>query len=161
MSVDELLKWVPIGVASFAGISLFFSGRSLNFNTINFRKSQLTEQIRLTEGILNDIRDLEDKENDEQDKLEWGRKFFNIIEWLSFLINNEHIQDEKLIDFIRSPIHAWHRDWFTNSTYIEDRTRDDPTEYEEFKKLHKRFKEENNWNDCLCSCCNPQEQNKT
>ena len=156
MSVDELLKWVPIGVAIFAGIGLFLSARSLNLNTISFRKSQLTEEIRLTEGILNDIRDLDDKEDGEQDKLEWGRKFFNTIEWLSFLINNEHIQDEKLIDFFRSPIHAWHRDWFTNPTYIEDKTRDDPTEYEEFKKLHKRFKKEKNWKDCKCNDCNPE-----
>jgi hypothetical protein len=124
-------------------------------------ESRKTEEIRLTEGILNDIRDLDDKEENEKDKLEWGRKFFNTIEWLSFLINNKHITDKKLIDFFKSPIHNWHRDWFTNSSYIDDKTRDDPTEYEEFKKLYKTFKEEMDWNDCMCSCCKIQEENET
>lgn len=154
MSVDDLLTWAPIVASGFAGGGLVIAA-------INLWKSRKTEEIRLTEGILNDIRDLEDKEEKEKDKLEWGRKFFNIIEWLSFLINNDHITDKKLINFFKPTIHAWHRDWFTNPTYIENKTRDDPTEYEEFKKLHERFKKEKNWNDCLCSCCNPQEENKT
>jgi len=152
MSVDDVVKWVPILVPSAGAI---IGGAGLFINACSFIKSRKLEEIRLAESIFKDIRDFEDRIDnidDKEEKLEWGRKFFNVIEWLSFLINNNHINDEKLVDYFKDDIKVWHKEWFTYD-YLEKRFRDDKNTYEEFRKLYSRFKKEEQWNDCKCSDC--------
>ena len=108
-----------------------------------------------TEGILNDIRDIDDKEENEKDKLEWvenslthlnGCLFFSII--ITLVI-------KKLTEFVTPSIRVWHRDWFTDNNYVVENTRTDEEQYEDFKKLYRNLKKEQNWNDCECSECHP------
>jgi hypothetical protein len=148
MSVDDVLKWVPVGVAGFAGVSLLINARS-------FRRTRKLEQIKLAESILKDIRDLEEKIDEIKDKIhlqDWGRKFFNIVEWLSFLINNHHINDKTLINYFKPSYKTWHEEWF-NYEYLEKDLRDDKKTYEEFRKLFDHFRMGENWKDCKCCDC--------
>jgi hypothetical protein len=152
MSVDDVVRGVQIIVGIFAGIALVVNAQS-------FWKSRKTEQIRLSESILKDIRDSEDqidkliKDNaSKEDKQEWGRRFFNTVEWLSFLINNKHITEQTLIDFYKPSFKMWHEEWF-NHDYLEKDYRDNKKNYEEFRKLYDYFRMDENWKDCKCSDC--------
>ena len=146
MPLDDPAFWVSTFVGGFAGGSLFVN----MFHFIKYRKA---EELHLTESVMKDIRDLEGKRDSEQDKIEWGRNFFNTIEWFSFLINKNHIRDKKVIEFFKSAMHMWHKDYFNDETYIDKKTRENKEDYEEFRELHTRFRLEENWKDCTCCDC--------
>lgn len=154
--LNGLYYWAPTGIAFFAGITL-------GLNAWHFIKTRKTEEIRLTESILKDLRDFEEKrpklEDDPGSRHEWGRQYFNAIEWLSFLINNKYINDKKLIDYFKHDVKAWHEKWFVYD-YLQQHLRDGKEYYEEFRKLFMRFKKEEKWKDCKCSDCAEEDKPK-
>ncbi len=154
--LNGLYYWAPTGIAFFAGITL-------GINAWSFFRTRKTEEIRLTESILKDLRDFEEKrpilEANAGSRHEWGRQYFNAIEWLSFLINNKYVNDKKLIDYFKHDVKKWHEKWFTND-YLEKRLIDGKEYYEEFRKLFKKFKKEENWKDCKCSDCAEEDKPK-
>jgi hypothetical protein len=133
--LDEIIQGLEIIASSAAAIGLVFIG-------ISFRRAKQTEETQFTESIFKDIRSFEDEEEKipAQDKKEWARKFFNTIEWLSFLINNNRIKDGKLIEFFRPGVLVWYEEWFCDEVYVDKSSWEDDGEYTEFKKLYRKFK---------------------
>ncbi len=160
MSEVNILDWI-LAIVAFIGAGI--GGGGLLINARSFRKTRKLEEVRLTESILKDLRDFEEKMpsiNTDKDRLEWGRQYFNAIEWLSFLINYKHINDKKLIDYFKHDVKAWHERFFTYQ-YLDKRYRDGKDYYEEFRKLFTRFKKEEGWKDCKCSDCVEEDKPKS
>lgn len=135
MSFDAIATWIgPIAAAG----GLIFTGLQLRVNN-------KTNQLEILETVYKDIKDLEQKYYDEyEDKSEknvksWDYQFFNQLEWFSFLINEKKLKDKKLINYFKPAIIGWYDNMFIDN--FDKTVVDDPKQFEEFKKLYKKFKE--------------------
>ena len=66
--------------------------------------------------------------------------FFNTIEYLAFLINNDFVGDPRLESFFRRAFVFWYEELFKKH---DSSAEQDPNQYEEFKKLYRRLKANN------------------
>src|SRR5437867_5022165 len=136
------------GVA--AAIGLGFAARILVHQ-------QKQDQVKLIESVFKDVRDLQREYAEEKRKpqtadiygmdfdsfsRDWDSRFFNTLEWLSFLINSRHVKDKKLINYFRPSIIAWYDEVFAKHASAD--VINDPTQYEEFKKLYRKLKRQSN-----------------
>jgi hypothetical protein len=129
---------VIAGIA--AGIGLYFTART-------FRHQQQQAQVRMIENVFNDIRDMEKElsnipESTMPDKAhrDWDSRFFNTLEWLSFLINERQVRHSKLIGFFKESIIAWYENVFLLNALEDEKT--DEKQYPELKKLYRKLKEQ-------------------
>ena len=108
------------------------------------RKNNKTKQLEILESVYKDIKALEQRYYDEYDGKEgkdvktWDFQFFNQIEWLSFLINEKKLKDKKLVNFFKPAISDWYDNMFVK--HWEKSVIEDEKQFEEFKKLYKKFK---------------------
>ncbi|MFZ0895865.1 MAG: hypothetical protein WAZ77_15330, partial [Candidatus Nitrosopolaris sp.] len=65
--------------------------------TINtFSWAKRADQIKLAEGVFKDLREMQRELHREGfDSSDWDARFFNTLEWFSFLINEKTIKDTK------------------------------------------------------------------
>lgn len=129
------------GIAAAAG--LFFTAR-----TLIHQKKQ--DEIKLIESVFKDVRELEKELSEKTAKLvpddvnyakaisDWDSRFFNTLEWLSFLINEHEVKNEKLVGFFKPAIIAWYDNVFAK--HSSDAVKKDPEQYPELKKLYQQFK---------------------
>ncbi len=135
MSFETTATW--IGAIAAAG--------GLLFNGYQIRANNKTKQLEILETVYRDIKALEQRyydgyeDNPEKNVQSWDYQFFNQLEWFSFLINENKLKDKKLIDFFKPAIIGWYEDMFVKHFNKSDV--DDPKQFEEFKKLYKKFKE--------------------
>lgn len=134
--LDYFILLIPSIIAS---IAVCYSVLTLQ----EFKKSQ---QFNTVNTILGDINELEgeiplifqlqtDKKNNEQTDVSLSQllsRLFNKLDWLSYLVNDNQINDESLKDYVIPTIQDYY-----NGIYTEYATDDmkKESEYKEFKKL--------------------------
>jgi hypothetical protein len=69
---------------------------------------------------------------------QWYSRLFNTLNWLSFMINEKMITDNKLIQHMRPVITRYYEDMFVKNVSVEER---DSKFYQEFTKLYQTIKE--------------------
>lgn len=126
---------------------------ALIFTAQTFLKSRKTNQLRLIEGIFKDIRGLQAElmviKNqpiiDDQElpgerntrQSDWDSRFFNTLEWYSFLVNENYVKDKKMIGFFDDAIIDWYENIFLKHM---KKAIDNPKQFPEFEKLYQRLK---------------------
>ena len=117
---------------------------ALYYTVITFKRSKELDQIRVTETIFNDIRQL-DRElsklrscsQDDQVRKELYSRILNTVDWLSFLINTKVITDRRMILYMKPTLIQYYQDTFVQSILADERY---SNSYHQFKKLYQRMK---------------------
>jgi hypothetical protein len=117
---------------------------ALYYTVITFKRSKELDQIRVTETIFNDLRQL-DRElstlqsdsHDDQGRNELYSRILNTVDWLSFLINTKVITDRRMIAYMKSTLIQYYEDTFIQNMLTDERY---SNSYHQFKKLYQRMK---------------------
>jgi len=150
MSLAEVGQYIYDNPALIAGIA---AGIGLYFTAAALRHQQKQAQFKMAESVYRDLRELEKElsqipPRDPTEHVDvkyneairdWDSRFFNTLEWFSFLINVREIRNKKLVDYFKPSIIAWYEQIFLKNAGNE--VVNDPNQYEELKKLYKKFKE--------------------
>ena len=71
----------------------------------------------------------------------WNSRLFNTLEWYSFLVNQQQINDKNILKYFKDIIIDYYEDNFLNDATPQQV--DDPEEYPEFKGLYKKLTKRN------------------
>jgi hypothetical protein len=143
-----MYEWVISLIAALAAVgALWFTAKS-------FRRLRKTEQVRLSESILRDVRNSinefnilssETVLNTEQESIR-KRKLdrfldhaFETLNWHCLLIEIGEINDERLLEYFKRIIIKWHDDLFVKYIGVEIVSGET---YPNFRKVYQRFKNE-------------------
>jgi hypothetical protein len=117
---------------------------ALYYTVITFKRSKELDQIRVTETIFNDIRQLDQElsklrssSQDDQVRKEIYSRLLNTVDWLSFLINTKVINDKKMIAYMNPTLIQYYQDPFVQNMLADERY---SNSYHQFKKLYQRMK---------------------
>jgi hypothetical protein len=117
---------------------------ALYYTVITFKRSKELDQIRVTETIFNDIRQLDrelsklrSSSQDDQVKKELYSRILNTVDWLSFLINTKVITDKRMIAYMKPTLIHYYQDTFVQNMLADERN---SNSYHQFKKLYQRMK---------------------
>ncbi|MDW0137826.1 MAG: hypothetical protein QOK70_08620, partial [Nitrososphaeraceae archaeon] len=101
-------------------------------------------QIRVTETIFNDIRQLDrelsklrSSSQDDQVRKELYSRILNTVDWLSFLINTKVITDRRMISYMKPTLIQYYQDTFVQNMLGDERY---SNSYHQFKKLYQKMK---------------------
>ena len=90
---------------------------ALYYTVITFKRSKELDQIRVTETIFNDIRQLDrelsklrSSSQDDQVRKELYSRILNTVDWLSFLINTKVITDRRMILYMKPTLIQYYQD---------------------------------------------------
>jgi hypothetical protein len=130
-------EYFQIITAGIYAIALFYT-------IVTFRRTKRLDQITLSNNIFNDLRDL-DRElakipsgsQYDDARSPWYSRTFNTLDWLSFLINEEVINERKMIEYIKPIIVRYYEDTFLKNASIDER---DSKSYQQFKTLYQTIK---------------------
>jgi len=117
---------------------------ALYYTVITFKRSKELDQIRITETIFNDLRQL-DRElsklpssfQDDQGRKELYSRILSTVDWLSFLINTKVITDRRMIGYMKPTLIQYYQDTFVQNLLADERY---SNSYHQFKKLYERMK---------------------
>jgi len=117
---------------------------ALFYTVITFKRTKELDQIRITETIFNDLREL-DRElskipsGHEHDpaKKEGYFRMINTVDWLSFLVNKKVISDIRMIEYMKPTLIQYYEDSFVQNILAEERY---SNSYHDFRKLYQRMK---------------------
>jgi hypothetical protein len=117
---------------------------ALYYTVITFKRSKELDQIRVTETIFNDLRQL-DRElstlpssfQDDKGRKELYSRILSTIDWLSFLINTKVITDRRMIGYMKPTLIQYYQDTFVQNMLADERY---SNFYHQFKKLYERIK---------------------
>jgi hypothetical protein len=126
---------IAVGGLVFAGITFWRDSQ--------VRQLQIADDIfRNLQRLVRQLSDIVPKEvTDTVDKTKlsaWEDEFFNELEWLSFIINNKKLKEERLVLFFKGAIIGWYEDIFCKYATTEERN--NPLLYAELKKLYQKWK---------------------
>ena len=117
---------------------------ALYYTVITFKRSKELDQIRVTETIFNDIRQLDrelsklrSSSQDDQVRKELYSRILNTVDWLSYLINTKVITDRRMILYMKPTLIQYYQDTFVQSMLADERYFNS---YHQFKKLYQRMK---------------------
>lgn len=117
---------------------------ALYYTVITFKRSKELDQIRVTETIFNDLRQLDrelsklrSSSQDDQVRKELYSRILNTVDWLSFLINTKVITDRRMILYMKPTLIQYYQDTFVQSMLADERY---SNSYHQFKKLYQRMK---------------------
>ena len=117
---------------------------ALYYTVITFKRSKELDQIRVTETIFNDIRQLDrelsklrSSSQDDQVRKELYSRILNTVDWLSFLINTKVITDRRIILYMKPTLIQYYQDTFVQSILADEKY---SNSYHQFKKLYQRMK---------------------
>ena len=117
---------------------------ALYYTVITFKRSKELDQIRVTETIFNDIRQLDrelsklrSSSQDDQVRKELYSRILNTVDWLSFLINTKVITDRRMILYMKPTLIQYYQDTFVQSMLADERY---SNSYHQFKKLYQIMK---------------------
>ena len=117
---------------------------ALYYTVITFKRSKELDQIRVTETIFNDIRQLDrelsklrSSSQDDQVRKELYSRILNTVDWLSFLINTKVIIDRRMISYMKPTLIQYYQDTFVQNMLADERY---SNSYHQFKKLYQRMK---------------------
>jgi hypothetical protein len=117
---------------------------ALCYTVITFKRTKELDQIRITETIFNDLREL----NRELSKIPSGSqhdsfrtelysRLINTIDWLSFLVNKKVISDRRMIKYMKPTLMQYYEDSFVQNILADKRY---SNSYQDFRKLYQRMK---------------------
>lgn len=117
---------------------------ALYYTVITFKRSKELDQIRVTETIFNDIRQLDrelsklrSSSQDDQVRKELYSRILNTVDWLSFLINTKVITDRRMIAYMKPTLIQYYQDTFVQNMLADERY---SNSYHQFKKLYQKMK---------------------
>ena len=130
-------EYIQIIVAIIYAVALFYT-------VITFRRSKELDQIKITETIFNDLRQLDRElskipsgsQNDPA-RNELYSRIINTVDWLSFLINKKVISDKTMIAYIKPSLIQYYEDTFVQNILADERY---SNSYQEFRKLYQKMK---------------------
>lgn len=129
--------YIQIIVAIIYAVALFYT-------VLTFKRSKELDQIRVTETIFNDIRQLDrelsklrSSSQDDQVRKELYSRILNTVDWLSFLINTKVITDRRMISYMKPTLIQYYQDTFVQSMLADERY---SNSYHQFKKLYQKMK---------------------
>jgi hypothetical protein len=137
-----------------AAIAIGIAGIALYLNAKSFLKIRHTEQVRLVEGILRDVRALNKEHNlltvqyanqqipeFEKERLAVLRDhIFGALNWFAYLVKTKEITDEVLIFYFRGSVLKWHAQIFLK--YMDEEALNNPDAYNTYKWLVKKYQTE-------------------
>jgi hypothetical protein len=129
--------YIQIIVAIIYAIALFYT-------VLTLKRTKELDQIRITETIFNDLRQL-DRElskipsgsQHDPAKNELYSRIINTIDWLSFLVNKKVISDKTMISYIKPSLIQYYEDTFVQNILADERY---SNSYQEFRKLYQKMK---------------------
>jgi len=117
---------------------------ALYYTVITFKRSKELDQIRVTETIFNDIRQLDrelsklrSSSQDDQVRKELYSRILNTVDWFSFLINTKVITDRRMIAYMKPTLIQYYQDTFVQNMLADERY---SNSYHQFKTLYQRMK---------------------
>ena len=129
--------YIQIIVAIIYAVALFYT-------VLTFKRSKELDQIRVTETIFNDIRQLDrelsklrSSSQDDQVRKELYSRILNTVDWLSFLINTRVITDRRMISYMKPTLIQYYQDTFVQNMLADERY---SNSYHQFKKLYQKMK---------------------
>ncbi|MDW0128505.1 MAG: hypothetical protein QOK82_04285 [Nitrososphaeraceae archaeon] len=129
--------YIQIIVAIIYAVALFYT-------VLTFKRSKELDQIRVTETIFNDIRQLDrelsklrSSSQDDQVRKELYSRILNTVDWLSFLINTKVITDRRMISYMKPTLIQYYQDTFVQNILADERY---SNSYHQFKKLYQKMK---------------------
>lgn len=132
-------EYIQIIVAIIYAVALYYTVRT-------FKRSKELDQIRVTETIFNDLRQL-DRElsslptgsQNEQERKEHYLRILNTVDWLSFLINTKVITDRRMIEYMKPTLIQYYQDTLVQKILADERY---SSSYHHFKKLYQKMKQD-------------------
>ena len=129
--------YIQIIVSVIYAIALFYT-------VITFKRTKELDQIRITETIFNDLRELDRElskipsgpQNDSSRKELYSR-IITTLDWLSFLVNKKVISDKRMIEYMKPTLMQYYEDSFVQNILAEERY---SNSYYDFRKLYQRMK---------------------
>jgi hypothetical protein len=129
--------YIQIIVAIIYAIALFYT-------VLTLKRTKELDQIRITETIFNDLRQL-DRElskipsgsQHDPAKNELYSRIINTIDWLSFLVNKKVISNKTMISYIKPSLIQYYEDTFVQNILADERY---SNSYQEFRKLYQKMK---------------------
>jgi hypothetical protein len=116
--------YIQIIVAIIYAVALFYT-------VITFKRSKELDQIRITETIFNDLRQLDrelsklpSSSQDDQGRKELYSRILNTVDWLSFLINTKVITDRRMILYMKPTLIQYYQDTFVQNMLADERYSD-------------------------------------
>ena len=130
-------EYIQIIVAIIYAVALFYT-------VLTFKRSKELDQIKITETIFNDLRQL-DRElskipsgsQHDPARNELYSRIINTVDWLSFLINKKVISDKTMIAYIKPSLIQYYEDTFVQNILADERY---SNSYQEFRKLYQKMK---------------------
>ena len=129
--------YIQIIVAIIYAVALFYT-------VLTFKRSKELDQIRVTETIFNDIRQLDrelsklrSSSQDDQVRKELYSRILNTVDWLSFLINTKVITDKRMIAYMKPTLIQYYQNTFVQNMLADERY---SNSYHQFKKLYQKMK---------------------
>ncbi|HEX7275537.1 MAG TPA: hypothetical protein VF248_07995 [Nitrososphaeraceae archaeon] len=131
--------FIQIIVAIIYAVALYYTVRT-------FKRSKELDQIKVTETIFNDLRQLDselsslpaDSQNDPVRKEHYSH-ILNTVDWLSFLINTKVITDRRMIEYMKPTLIQYYQDTFAQNILADERY---SSSYLHFKKLYQKMKQD-------------------
>jgi hypothetical protein len=131
-------EFIQIVVAIIYAVALYYTVRT-------FKRSKELDQIRVTETIFNDLRQLDyelsslpaDSQNDGERNEHYSR-ILNTVDWLSFLINTKVITDRRMIEYMKPTLIQYYQDTLVQNILADERY---SSSYLHFKKLYQKMKQ--------------------
>jgi hypothetical protein len=131
--------YIQIIVAIIYAVALFYT-------VMTFKRSKELDQIRVTETIFNDLRQLDrelsvlpSSSQDAQGRKEIYSRILNTLDWLSFLINTKVITDRRMIAYMKPTLIQYYQDTFVQNMLADERY---SRSYHHFKKLYQTMKQD-------------------
>ena len=130
-------EYIQIIVAIIYAVALFYT-------VLTFKRSKELDQIKITETIFNDLRQL-DRElskipsgsQHDPARNELYSRIINTVDWLSFLMNKKVISDKTMIAYIKPSLIQYYEDTFVQNILADERY---SNSYQEFRKLYQKMK---------------------
>ncbi|MDN5847266.1 MAG: hypothetical protein L0H53_13450 [Candidatus Nitrosocosmicus sp.] len=130
-------EYIKIIVVAIYAVALFYT-------IVTFQRSKRLDQITSLSDVMKELRDVDR----ELTKIPAGSqinivrslgyyRMFNSLEWLSFMINEKIITDQKLIAYIKPMITCYYEDQILK---FASATEGDSYHYQQFKKPYQSMK---------------------
>jgi hypothetical protein len=129
--------YIQIIVAIIYAVALFYT-------VVTFKRSKELDQIKITETIFNDLRQLDIElskipsgSQHDPARNELYSRIINTVDWLSFLINKKVISDKTMMAYIKPSLIQYYEDTFVQNILADERY---SNSYQEFRKLYQKMK---------------------
>jgi hypothetical protein len=113
----------------------------------NIQAIEELDQIRVTETIFNDLRQLDrelsalpaSSQDNQGSKEDLYSRILNTVDWLSFLISTKVITDRRMIAYMKPTLTQYYQDVFVQKMLADERY---SRSYHHFKNLYQRMKQD-------------------